>query len=318
MSRPLAICIEDLDAQSGIAKYTRCVALPGRQPGLRLDETGRVLWQSDDRVSCELWVSADERLILYRLEGATHVTLHRAGRSLDVPFGKPVVVIDQDQIDVGPRRLRVHVHGEAPSVVAPSPLPSRLRPFDRVTQAAAAAAVIGAVAATGSCTVSTEGIVIEPFPAATPTIEVRENVPEKVVYTPTVGVNSIAEAIHGPWTAAQAYDVEGKRVWVIGVLTIEGNRYGFAPLLEEVKGPSVQGRLDFLFDAPDGEVTIKYRDEVTPDAPFVGFAPGDVLADCTFRANSVVVGEFQIRVGDSNSLYLTGQSGEVGLWSITK
>ncbi len=310
MSTPLAICIEDLDAQSGVAKYTRCVALPGRQPGLRLDEAGRVLWQRDDGVSCELWVSADERLILYRPEGGTRVTLHRAGRSLDVPCGKPVVIIDQDQIDVGRRRLRVHVHGEAPSVAAPSALPSRLRPFDRVTQTAATAAVIGAVAAAGSCAVPTEGIVVEPFPAATPTIEVREDVPEKIV-------GSLVAVIDGAWTAAQAYDVEGERAWITGTLTIVGNRYTFIPT-GEVKGPSVQGHLDFLFDAPQGEVTIEYRNGVTPDAPFVGFAPGDVLADCAFRANSVVVGEFQIRLGDSNSLHFTDGSGEVGLWSITK
>ncbi|MCP4592143.1 MAG: hypothetical protein GY842_15520, partial [bacterium] len=72
MSKPLAICIEDMDAQAE-TRYLRCVAVPGRQPGLRLDEAGSVLWKSDDGASCELWVSADDRLILYRPEDATRV-----------------------------------------------------------------------------------------------------------------------------------------------------------------------------------------------------------------------------------------------------
>jgi hypothetical protein len=341
MSKPMAICIEDLDSQSETSRYIRCVALAGRQPGLRLDEAGRVLWQSDDGVACELWVSADERLILYRPEGATRVTLHRAGRSLDVPCGKPVVVSDKDQINVGSRRLRIHVHGEAPSVAAPSPLPARPRPFDRVTQAVAAAAVIGAVATAESCVAPTievreappkeTVVVVEPIPTSTPTIEVREAPPEKVITvviptatakrvptpTATVGVNSIMKVIQGEWTAAQAYDVEGERVWITGTLTIVGNRYTFKPV-REVKGPSVQGHLDFLFDMPVGEVTIDYRNGVTPDAAFADFAPGEVLATCVLRANSVAKGEFLIRVGDSNSLHFTDPSGKVGLWSITK
>ena len=64
MPKPLAICIEQVDPQSKTSAYIRCVALVGRQPGLRLDKAGKVLWKSDDGVSCELWVSADERMIL--------------------------------------------------------------------------------------------------------------------------------------------------------------------------------------------------------------------------------------------------------------
>jgi ABC-type glycerol-3-phosphate transport system substrate-binding protein len=142
------------------------VALPGRQPGLRLDEAGKVVWQSDDGISCELWVSADERLILYRSQVGIPVTLHRAGRSLDVPCSKPVVVIDQDQIDVGTRHLRVHVHGAAPAVTAPSFLTSTYTRRTALAMGAGVtvAAVVGA--ATAGC-------------ACTP-IEVRDNPPETV------------------------------------------------------------------------------------------------------------------------------------------
>jgi hypothetical protein len=58
-------------------------------------------------------VSADERLILFRRVGGGPVRVRREHRSLDVPEAKPVVLLDQDRIDVGGRSLRVHVHGPA-------------------------------------------------------------------------------------------------------------------------------------------------------------------------------------------------------------
>jgi hypothetical protein len=309
MPKPMAICIEDLDPESEASRYIRCVAVGGRQPGLRLDEAGRVLWQREDVVSCELWVSADERLILYRQADMAPVTLRRAGRSLDVPCGKPVVIIDKDQIDVGSRHLRVHVHGEASSVAAPSALLARPRPFDRVTHAVAAAAMIGTVAAAASC--------------AAPTIEVRVAPPEVVVpVTPTSAtsayLDSVERVIQGDWTLAQAFDVEGETVSITGTLTIAGDRYTFRPA-PGAEGVSVEGHLGFLFDAPEGEVTIGYPDGVTPDAALAGFAPGDILAGCVFRADSGTMGEFQIQVWDADHLRFADQSGDGGTdWSITK
>ncbi len=303
MPKSLAICIEDMDAQAK-DKYLRCVALPGRQPGLRLDEAGSVLWQSDYGVSCELWVSADDRLMLYRPEGATRVTLRRAGRSLDAPCGKPVVVIDQDQIDVGARRLRVHVHGKAPSVAAPSALPVRPRPLGRLARTVATAAVIGAVVATGGCCAD-----IVP-----PVIQVIEDPPEPPMIIPDM---TVAEAILGEWMAFQAHDVGDERVWITGTLTIKGNSYTFTHS-REITGTSVSGELDFLFDNPSGELTIDYADGVWSDGDIANFAPGHTLATCVFRADSTVLGEFLIKVHDYEGLYLYAPSGEDGLWSITK
>jgi hypothetical protein len=289
----------------------RCVALPGRQPGLRLDETGQVLWRSDDGVSCELWVSADERLVLYRPEGAPSVSLHRAGRSLNVPCGKPVFVIDKDEVDVGSRHLRIHVHGQAPSIAAPSPLPPRARPLSSLAQAATAAAIVGAVTTFGCSEIEVRDD--PPVVAApTPTIEVRDDPPEIVLPEITV-----AEAIEGEWTVAQAYDVGDERTWISGTLTIEGDSYTFEAI-QQVEGPSVQGTLDFLFDTPTGRVIIEYEDGVMPDYDFYTFASGDTLAACEFYAGSEVVGEFLIRVGDSGDLYFHSLSGEVSLWSVTK
>jgi hypothetical protein len=149
MPKPLAICIEDLDP-SGVG-YTQCVALVGRQPGLRLDSTGHVTWLEDDDVACELWVSADDRLMLYRSAAATSVVLHRVERSLDVPHGKPVIVIDQDEVVVGSRRLRIHIHGEAPVVAAPLPLPASRPPLKRLARGLTTAAAVGAAVAAVAC-----------------------------------------------------------------------------------------------------------------------------------------------------------------------
>ena len=311
MPKPLAICIEDVDAQSK-TKYMRCVALPGRQPGLRLDETGQVLWRSDEGVSCELWVSADDRLVLYRPEGAPPVSLHRAGRSLDVPCGKPVFVIDKDEVDVGSRHLRIHVHGQAPLISAPSPLPSKARPFSHLAQAATAAAIVGAVTTFGCSEIEVRDDPPTMDVLPTLTIEVRDEPP--VIALPEV---SVAEAIQGEWAVTQAYDTGEGRTWIDGTLTIEGESYTFKPA-QQVEGSSVQGVLDFLFDTPAGEVVIQYEDGVTPDGDFWYFASGDTLAVCQFYAGSEVAGEFLIRVGDSSTLYFHSLSDEVSLWSVTK
>jgi hypothetical protein len=202
MVKPLAICIEGLDAVSEASRYLRWIALPGRQPGLRLDETGSVQWQAGDVPSCELWVSADNRLILYRQKEMSPVVLRRGGRSLDVPSGKPVVVIDKDQIDVGPRRLRIHVHGEAAAVAAPFPLPIRSPLASLLAQTVATAALLGAVASGGGCTEvevrETPPVMVERPPTAevsmTTTPETAKSVEPRRMPTPTSTLSSAQAA----------------------------------------------------------------------------------------------------------------------------
>jgi hypothetical protein len=149
MPKPLALCIEKVDAPPETPAYVCCVAVSGREPGLRLDLAGEVVWQRDDAVACELWVSADECLILYRPDGAPPVAMYRAGRRLDVPCGKLVVVLDQDEIQIGPRRLRLYVHGEAPAVVAPAVVAPEPGAVGRLARAAVAAVALAAAA--GGC-----------------------------------------------------------------------------------------------------------------------------------------------------------------------
>ncbi len=334
MPKPLAICIEDVDAPATPSQYTRCVAVPGRQPGLRLDEAGHILWRKDEDVACELWVSADDRLILYRPADAPSVVVHRAGRSLDVPFSKPVVLLNQDRLDVGARHLRIHVHGAAPAVTPPTPLqpapPPASRARGHLAQGAAGAALVGALTLACIEVRLTPPAPVEP--TATPTVEVRDFPPEPVrpsdTPTPTIEVrdypptatmppipesSKIVNVIQGEWTAAQAYNVDGAQVWVTGTLTIADSGYTFVPT-SDVVATAEQGTLGFLFMQTSGEVNITYN--VDPQAAIENF-PGYTVAYCSFGGDST---RFEIQVGEISDLYFVDPSrpDQIDLWHITK
>ena len=146
---PLAICLEDLDAAVDDERYLRCVALPGDdEAGLTLDSGGKARWMPDGPEAYELWVSADGRLALFRNAGAPLLVVRRAGRSVEAPAEKPVMLLDQDLLEVAGRRLRVHVHGEAEEVHEPMFLSARAL-ARRARAAAAALALSTAVGAAG-------------------------------------------------------------------------------------------------------------------------------------------------------------------------
>ena len=151
MIEPIALCIEDLDCTDAGRRYVRCVAIAGASPGLGLLADGAATWQTADGVVCELWVAGDGRLALLRPGGAPPFTLRRGGRHLDVPQDKPVFVLDGDRLELGGRNLLVHVHGQAPNVVAPSFLPVREAGAGGRMRAAVAAMALGAAVAAGGC-----------------------------------------------------------------------------------------------------------------------------------------------------------------------
>ena len=138
---PLAICLEDLDVTRDDERYLRCVALPGEEPGLSLDPQGVVRWMPDGPEAYEIWVSLDGRLVVYRNAGSPQITVRRGGRTLEAPAKKPVLLLDQDLLEVAGRRLRIHVHGEADEVHAPELLSARS--LARMARAAAAALALG-------------------------------------------------------------------------------------------------------------------------------------------------------------------------------
>lgn len=165
MPQPIALCLEDLGSDSPSERYTRCVAIVGRQPGLGLAHSARIVWKSPGPLACELWVSGDDRLILYRPEGAVQVIVRRATRSLDVPAGKPVVLLDQDELETGGKRMRVHVHGLARTVHAPAPLQ---QDRSQNLQIAAAVALGATVAACGAQKVEVRDIPPSVMPVPPP------------------------------------------------------------------------------------------------------------------------------------------------------
>ena len=121
MTRALAICIEDLDVEAGAARFLTCTVLPEGEDGLGIDARGAVVWRlADTRV--RLGVAADGRLTLLRSAEAPPVAIERDGRSLEVPLERRTPLLQGDVLRLGERRLRLHVHGEASDVRAPSPL----------------------------------------------------------------------------------------------------------------------------------------------------------------------------------------------------
>ena len=182
MGEFLALCIEDLDADNSSERYVQCVAAPGRAPGLRLDPRGQPLWRVEQGAVCELWRSADGRLVLWRLEGPEAIVVTRARRSLEVPAGKPVMLLDKDEIELGGRHLRVHVHGTTAQEHAPRPLvTNRSRPVFRT---AASAVVLGA-----TLVATTAGSAQE-----APPIEVREHPPAPLPPPPPPDAGSEPDA----------------------------------------------------------------------------------------------------------------------------
>lgn len=147
---PLAICLEDLGALSEAERYLCCVAVPGRQPGLGLDDGGEVRWETDRPLACELWVTADSRLALFRRRGGAPVVVSRAGRSLEAPFEQPVILLHEDCLTVGGRRLRVHVHGECDSASPPRFYGAEEGGIGGLVRAAAAALAIGTATLAGA------------------------------------------------------------------------------------------------------------------------------------------------------------------------
>ncbi|MBI5531882.1 MAG: hypothetical protein HY898_04150 [Deltaproteobacteria bacterium] len=146
--KPIALCLEPVDRRD--EPLTRCVALAGRQPGLRISAEGAVRWRvEDDAGSIELWVTADARLALYRTDGAPCVELHRAKRRLEVPFAKPVILVDGDEVRGASWAYCIHIHGETEQAIAPEPVaaPRRPRRLLRTTAAALAVAALGSQAA---------------------------------------------------------------------------------------------------------------------------------------------------------------------------
>ncbi|MBU1219032.1 hypothetical protein KKF34_06155 [Myxococcota bacterium] len=183
MSPILAICLENLNATSESERYLKCTALTGRKNALVIDADGLVHWKSDKKDGFELWVSADERLILYLPEGVEmEVQVSRSGRSVMVPNAKPVVLIDGDEISMTQFRIRVHVHGFVEDEYSPSWYTEpQVSSGSRVVRAAATAALAFTAMVGISCSTN-DG------KTEKPKIEVRDRPPDVAPANPPMNV----------------------------------------------------------------------------------------------------------------------------------
>ena len=177
MPKPVEICLEELDRSHEDDCFVRCVALPGGEPGLALDREGLIRWMPEGLEAHGLWVSADDRLMLERTEGAGPITVERGSRTLVAPPGQPVALLDQDLLLVGSRRLRVHLHGVAGEVTAPERL--SVSALGKVARAAAMATLaLGGAATVAAAQPVTGGSGRAPDLAEPPPIEVRVRPPK--------------------------------------------------------------------------------------------------------------------------------------------
>jgi hypothetical protein len=101
---------------------------------LRLNETALA----------EIWVSLDGRLMFFRKSPQGQVSLTRVERHLELPLGKPVIMLGGDEISVAGKHFRVHVHGMTAEVKPPE----RLKLWRARNLGIAAAIAIGALAVT--------------------------------------------------------------------------------------------------------------------------------------------------------------------------
>jgi hypothetical protein len=135
-------------------------------------------------VACEIWVSSDQRLIAWRPAGAPTVRLERAGRGLDLPEEKPVVMLDQDELRLKALVFRMHVHGVTDQVHEPRPLRLGQR---AATVAAALAIGVSAVECGPSDSVEGDGA---PPPPAT-AIERAPATPRGVPSPPSIDASTV-------------------------------------------------------------------------------------------------------------------------------
>lgn len=118
MSKAMALSLEIVSGVGSHGEMIQCVALEKGQPGLGLSPSGVVLWQSEEQPAIELSVDENGRLVLQRHE-SLRLLIIRGGRPLKVIFETPTVVLDQDEIDLFDRRLRVQLYGPSQTIHAP-------------------------------------------------------------------------------------------------------------------------------------------------------------------------------------------------------
>jgi hypothetical protein len=191
--KPIELCLERVEPPSS-DRYVRCTAQVGRELGLALGIDGRILWCEQSGVGCEIWVSADQRLMAFCPAEAPKTVLFRFGRTLELPRERPVVLRHHDELELAGTRFRVHVHGVTEAVHAPA--------IVRTLARAAAAATLALAVGGGAACNDASGVRINPDAAPpdssdTSTIIILPSADAPTVTVDSEGIDG-AEAIDTP------------------------------------------------------------------------------------------------------------------------
>jgi hypothetical protein len=130
----------------------------------------------------------------------------------------------------------------------------------------------------------------------------------------------VSAAIQGDWEVGQGKLQQTMEVSYeqVGILTIDGASYEFQPLPGK-NVSDIDKAFQFLFNAPTGEIEIKYERNIHADDKLEDFGRQTILATCTFRSDATVFTSVLIRVADKpTELYFHSMISEINLWGVSK
>ncbi len=108
----MSICLEDLECSDTGSRFQSCMAMPSGTAGLSITPGAEVRWKAAREPSAHVGTTEDGRLALFVDAGfRPALLLRRGGRVLACPEDRPVVLIDQDELELPGGRWRVHLHG---------------------------------------------------------------------------------------------------------------------------------------------------------------------------------------------------------------
>ncbi|MDJ0764685.1 MAG: hypothetical protein QNJ97_17025 [Myxococcota bacterium] len=142
MSKPVALCVE-LKNNPEKTRYYKCTARTGREKGLTIQLDGTIGWCEISDVACELWVSDDQRLMVFRPSGGPDVYVSRANRKICLAEAQMATLLHLDELTINGRSYCIHVHGIAETIHPPR--------LVRVIRAASLAASLAIGASSVQC-----------------------------------------------------------------------------------------------------------------------------------------------------------------------
>jgi hypothetical protein len=130
----------------------------------------------------------------------------------------------------------------------------------------------------------------------------------------------VSAAIQGDWVVSQGKPQSNMEVSYeqVGVLTIEDATYKFQPLTGK-NVSDIDQAFRFLFNAPTGEIEIKYEPYIHADDKLEALESQTILATCIFKSGATVFYRVLIRVAEKpTGLYFHSMISELNMWGVGK